>query len=176
MKVVGVDPGAKGALVCLKNGQILDTIKLDKTSIPELSRWVHMYKDIPFCVEDVQITFGDGVKSAFSFGKNVGKLHAILELHEAEILWVSPQKWANYFKKEYGSSSEKDNKLRNENWTVEHMGDVLREYRDRKRIHSGIVDAYLIARYFEAASDILIKEQEKKSKTKVRRGPKALYI
>lgn len=96
--VVGIDPGANGAAVifCVTAEEILlksfVSFKLD-------SSWVRtLHEDFldnhtPAYIENVHSFAGQGVKSMFSFGRNLGKVEAILELNHTPTTLIEPREW-----------------------------------------------------------------------------------
>ena len=100
--VIGIDPGADGAIV------EIDADNPDQTpiahclkgrSILGIAEWLHGDDICLVVLERVQAMKGggkgDGAKSAFSFGRNIGHLEAILELQRCPYITVRPQEWKN---------------------------------------------------------------------------------
>jgi len=177
---LGADPGKTGALVVIgdKSNKIIDSICLDGNGPKEINSFISRHSDAYFLCEKVESTYGDGVKSAFTFGREVGKLEALFGLYDLKIHYVSPNKWASFYRKEYGMvPGVKDNKARNQSWVETFHPGICDFARKRFHIHSGIVDAFLIAHYFSLNFDTIIREANKpKKKKKKKNVPKAMFI
>ena len=101
MRVIGIDPGATGALVMLENGapieweempvvKIGSTTRVNASAVADFltaSLAAHVF------VESVHSMPKQGVTSSFNFGHNVGTIMGVLgALHIPHTL-VTPQAW-----------------------------------------------------------------------------------
>ena len=115
--IVGVDPGARGALAIMSvDGQLLRLIdmpvvevkvgKAMKTRVsPELlAHELRAYMgEAHAWVEQVTAMPGQGVSSMFSFGRSLGVAEGVLAGNGLSLRYVSPAKW----KKALGLSADK---------------------------------------------------------------------
>lgn len=101
MRVIGIDPGASGALVLLDNGQPIEWTTMPVTKVGSSTRvnaaaltdWIasgccdHVY------VEAVHAMPGQGVTSMFNFGHSCGTIMGVLGALGLPHTFVTPQKW-----------------------------------------------------------------------------------
>jgi len=101
MRVLGIDPGASGALVLLENGQPIEWAAMPTTKIGTATRvnaaaltdfiasccCTHVY------VEAVHAMPGQGVTSMFNFGHSCGTIMGVLGALGLPHTFVTPQKW-----------------------------------------------------------------------------------
>jgi hypothetical protein len=105
MWIIGIDPGLKGALVLLKNGNVQDVAampligkELDLTElIAILEEWLgtdseHNYACHIF-IEDVHAIFGSSAAGTFTFGFVCGALRALVSSMKVPYTLVQPKKW-----------------------------------------------------------------------------------
>ena len=93
---IGIDPGASGALCLLipreKHIEFVDT----KESI-KISDWLNelsvAYDVMIILIEDVHSIHGTSAKSNFNFGRNLGKLEALMEVSEIGFDRILPRAW-----------------------------------------------------------------------------------
>ena len=106
--VLGIDPGAKGAIAVLSStGELLD-IK-DMPALPESSgngRYVtsaaglariiaESHAGLIFC-EFVASRPTDGVIQAFSFGRCRGVVEGIAGAFDLQVIWLTPPSWKRF--------------------------------------------------------------------------------
>ena len=101
---IGIDPGANGAAACVtKKGEtwavdVFDFKKNESNGPSKLLRWMlahgreHVGK-LSVTIEKVHSTPQMGVVSAFTFGRNCGWLHAVIDISGYEFTQVTPQRW-----------------------------------------------------------------------------------
>ena len=101
MMIIGIDVGKNGGIAIWMNDKY-NSIKMPETTADMysyLSKCKDMAKSknvsIRAYLELVHAMPNEGVKSAFSFGKNFGELQGILTSLEISFETVSPQKWMN---------------------------------------------------------------------------------
>ena len=111
MLIVGIDPGANGAICVLDSQDLAHVALLDlkKKSITEIYNWLDNefsdpYFDNAIWIEDIHSMHGMSAKSNFGFGKNLGIVTAIAEItrgdapkkHKPTINKVTPKVWQKY--------------------------------------------------------------------------------
>lgn len=150
--VVGVDPGAKGALVWLdevgnpkgwlsmpmieKGGPYGQSI----VCVPSIKIWFEaLPKDVRVFVERPQL-FGVPTSAAFTMGFNFGLLLRALPAHE----FVEPSEWTKFVH----ADQSKDLKPKAKSEIVfADMFPVLNKEVTKKKFREGVIDAALIAAY-----------------------------
>jgi crossover junction endodeoxyribonuclease RuvC len=101
MRVLGIDPGASGALVLLENGQPIEwtempTLKIGKSTrvnAPALTDWIASCCCDYVYVEQVHAMPGQGVTSMFNFGHSCGTVMGVLGALGLPHAMVTPQSW-----------------------------------------------------------------------------------
>ena len=103
MTIIGIDPGASGAL-CFTNSEEQDIHthkchKLISGRRLSVSMALNAYKSKKAIVyiEKVHAMPHDGRSSLFKFGVNYGAWLGILASYQIHTIQVSPQKWMNYW-------------------------------------------------------------------------------
>mgnify|MGYP006282508445 CR=1 FL=1 len=101
MRVIGIDPGATGALVMLEDGTPIEWIEMPTMKIGSATR-VNASAVADFFgeslvahvfVEQVSARPGQGVSSMFNFGHNVGTIMGVLGALNIPHTLVTPQAW-----------------------------------------------------------------------------------
>ena len=101
MKLLGIDPGASGALVIIdKSGPIewmlMPTMKVGSASRvngAEAARFIQWIGCEHAFLEQVGAMPGQGVASMFNFGHNVGTITGVLQALNVSFTLVTPQSW-----------------------------------------------------------------------------------
>jgi len=107
MNIIGIDPGATGALVLLDSCHVntlaethmpILNIKGKKVVDPyAIASWLkEEVPDLTECtamLESVHAMPGQGVTSMFSFGRSLGVIEGVLGALSIPCIHVSPQKW-----------------------------------------------------------------------------------
>ena len=104
--VIGIDPGHSGAIVVLDmEGNYMDQIRLskDSTEIRDFLKKYHASCKMIVC-EKVKYKCGDGGKGAFTFGKEFGKITAILETIGFKVIYAIPTLWRTRLNVPLGAS------------------------------------------------------------------------
>ena len=102
-RVLAIDPGLSGAVVLIGEGDL--QVRRDFKKDEDISQAVRELAPgaLVCCIEHVHSKLGDGIKSAFSFGKFTGiakgALHAFFK-DPGCVLEPSPQKWQFFIRKE----------------------------------------------------------------------------
>lgn len=89
--VIGIDPGATGAVVCLKNGHLVCR-RFDGGSPLELIGEL-LTPGARVALEAVHAMPGQGVVSMFTFGKGYGEIIGYLKAFKVDLTLYSPQAW-----------------------------------------------------------------------------------
>ena len=113
MLVIGIDPGISGSICFLKDGEILDVIKMptmkegkkNKKQVNgsqifnEISKRINNVdvKEVRVVIEQVSAMPGQGVTSMFNFGQTFGILKGICSAMQLSMYFVRPAKWKKYF-------------------------------------------------------------------------------
>ena len=100
MRVCGIDPGNKGAMCVLDSDDpvYLALLDLDKATIYEATKWLHLQQVDQVFLENVHSLYGMSAKSNFNFGKNLGIVRTIAEVvtKGKEPILVTPKVWQKY--------------------------------------------------------------------------------
>jgi hypothetical protein len=98
--ILGVDPGATGALALMENGRIhvwdMPTVAGD-INIDELVRIVSEINASVAVIERASARPGQGVSSTFRYGQGYGALRAVIGLCKIPSHLVTPAKWKRHF-------------------------------------------------------------------------------
>ena len=83
MRICGIDPGANGAICVLdsKNPAHIALFDLKKATVWDIYDKLFTYHPDIIWIEDVHSLFGMSAKSNFTFGRNLGSIHAIAEIN-----------------------------------------------------------------------------------------------
>ena len=100
-----IDPGQKGALALLKNGDVWAYTFNEDTYIEVLGKVAHHASIC--CLEHVGSMPGQGVTSMFHFGENFGFIQGVLRAYKIPFELVRPQKW----KKEFSITGDKNSSI-----------------------------------------------------------------
>lgn len=103
MNIVGIDPGANGAIAVLdsEDPDSVELLDLKKNTIYEVFDWmegtISSFSPGEIWIEDIHSMYGMSAKSNFGFGKNLGMILTIAELAPAsETHMVTPKIWQKY--------------------------------------------------------------------------------
>ena len=83
MRVCGIDPGANGAICVLdsKDPAYVALFDLKKAIVWDIYHELFTHLPDLIWIEDVHSMFGMSAKSNFTFGRNLGSIHAIAEIN-----------------------------------------------------------------------------------------------
>ena len=156
MLIIGIDPGIKGAICILKDGEILDVIdmpvmpvgKKNKSQVNSSQIYNEIQKaiinedkkDIKVVIEQVSAMPGQGVTSMFNFGQSFGILKGICSAMQLSMYFVRPAKWKKYFNL---INSEKDASRTKAIEIFPYFSSNLAKKKDSNK-----ADAILIASYY----------------------------
>lgn len=155
-KFIGIDPGANGFVSVLVYDEYDDLVGREYLPMPivnsrlgglMLYEFLLEHKDCDMCiVEDVHAIHGSSAKSNFSFGRNVGGLHAILDAIPIKFNLVQPKVWQKGVIVEGVTS--KDTKVRSiESAKTLFPYEDLRKSSRATKPHDGKADSMLMALY-----------------------------
>ena len=100
--VVGIDPGASGAIavpnkdLALRDFLLMPTYKIGKSSrvnVQAVAEFLRRYQGADVSIEKVGAMPGQGVSSCFSFGHSAGSVEGIAAALCRSVTLVTPQKW-----------------------------------------------------------------------------------
>jgi crossover junction endodeoxyribonuclease RuvC len=112
---IGIDPGKSGAIAAISDDFVAVLPRLGKWSDTDILAWVVDIvagsKVPPRCVlEHVHSSPQMGVVSAFTFGREFGRLQAIMASQAIPVALVRPQRW----QKEMGCMTKGDKRVTRE--------------------------------------------------------------
>jgi hypothetical protein len=118
MKIIGIDPGASGAIIVMDmdTGKIIEAIKMPETAT-DVYDFLVQYNIESYCfLEKIHGMPGMSGTSMFSFGQGYGHLEMALIALKIPTESVTPQKWQKEFqvgtKSSSASKTEWKNKLK----------------------------------------------------------------
>lgn len=137
---IGVDPGKTGAAVVLDmRGEYVDCIPFTLATLRDLDEaigeWCNAAAQTIAVIEDVHARPKDGRKSAFTFGRALGNIEALLVSNNAQVHYVSPAKWQRTLLKQ----AARGNKVK--------LRAAAENLFPNRRIALAVADAFLIAYY-----------------------------
>lgn len=98
MTYIGIDPGAKGAVAVIKEGQ---------AAAYPMEKLIEVLREVKepaiCCLEKVHSMPGQGVSSTFAFGTAYGFVRGAMEAFSIPYQEITPRKW----KSEYGLNNDK---------------------------------------------------------------------
>ena len=101
MLMLGIDPGASGAIVIMDGASIIEWAAMPvmkvgsatRVNAPALAAMLRGYEKLEAYVEQVGAMPGQGVASMFSFGHSAGVVAGVLGALEITVTLVTPQAW-----------------------------------------------------------------------------------
>lgn len=102
MNIVGIDPGASGALALLVDGELTDVIDapaIDKRiNVPVVTDWFRGWQDSVgridrVIIENVHAMPKQGVSSSFNFGRALGAIEAVPQSLGLVTTYATPSVW-----------------------------------------------------------------------------------
>lgn len=99
--ILGIDPGASGAIVLMEGGAIIEWAAMPvmkvgsatRVNAPALAALLRGYEQLDAYVEQVGAMPGQGTASMFSFGHSAGVVAGVLGALEITVTMVTPQLW-----------------------------------------------------------------------------------
>ena len=145
MTIIGIDPGAGGAMAVWNKG-ISRIYKCPANTevmadIVKAANYIDKTKKVFAYIELVHAMPHDGRSSLFKFGTNYGKWLGILAAYKIPTTLVSPQKWMKYWKDKLNIKLPKDKPERKRA-----LKEIASHYTDKK-ITLYNADAILITMY-----------------------------
>ena len=100
MRICGIDPGSNGA-ICMLDSQdpaYIALFDLKKAIVWDIYHELFTHLPDLIWIEDVHSMFGMSAKSNFTFGRNLGSIHAIAEINcfGRPPSTVAPKVWQNF--------------------------------------------------------------------------------
>jgi hypothetical protein len=170
MKVIGIDPGAKGAFAIVDHGRLTLTETLPKTC-GELSikRFVKRLRELSMgvdyvLIEKVHSIPGASSKSTFQFGVNVGFCTFAAQMADLPIEYVEPKKWQkHYFHGAVRLFKKGTDKVDTKAMAAREARELFPDHNfflttRATKPHDGLVDAALIAYYGSTFKRVTKKE------------------
>lgn len=151
MRILGIDPGASGAIAFLIDGeleQVMDMPTVTYKSGKSMKRRVSaqalsaMVKnlDIDACViEQVGAMPGQGVSSMFAFGRAAGVVEGVMAAHEVAITYITPQEWKRKMRVKSGSGKDASRHRAMELWPGK--ADLFLRKKDDGRAEAALIGA-----------------------------------
>lgn len=159
MRVLGIDPGASGALAVVEHGELVDLVDMPTVSVRRGSREVREVHAIALgsviselgridaaVLEQVGAMPGQGVSSMFAFGRAVGVVEGVLGGLQIPYRRVPPQEWQRAMRVRGGKDGSREQAMR---VFPKKAAEFLRKKDD------GRADAALIASYGAAGLEAL---------------------
>ena len=108
MVIIGIDPGAGGA-ICQWNRAFVSVDKCPDNAKNMSSIVLHIKNnswvdDDGKCIAYIEKVWGrpsNATRAAFHFGENYGRWQGVLESHKIPINYILPNKWIKYWAEEY---------------------------------------------------------------------------
>jgi crossover junction endodeoxyribonuclease RuvC len=110
MRVLGIDPGIRGGLAIVSNGDgvgaLLDAIDIptvgdgakERVDVMAVRDWVQLHKPTLALIERAQAMPCQGASSGFKYGRAVGALEAAIILCAIPLEIVEPTAWKRFWK------------------------------------------------------------------------------
>jgi len=151
MIVCAIDPGKTGAMVLMKDHELLrfEVMPLNSSSEPCFNRVRTILKewmpDHIFLERAIPMAMGS--KHAFVYGRGFAALEIAIQIEGFPVTYVEPSKWT----KEIHEGISADLKAKAKSVIAferlfPHLGDVVPK-NTKGRFHEGVLDAILIAAY-----------------------------
>ena len=104
MRIIGIDPGATGAIVLLEDGEPIEwtempVVKIGSTTrvnAPAVAGFIRSTGAKHIYVEAVHSMPKQGVASSFNFGHSTGTIMGVLGAVGVSYTLVTPQAWKSY--------------------------------------------------------------------------------
>ena len=139
--VLGIDPGATGAIVCINEYRTMVMRRFINHDYPTIAQAVQDWSiNSVAYIEKVGAMQRDSNHNAFAFGKGTGILHGMLIANRIPIKEVAPQVWQRHFKLGAAYPSKKERKHA-------HLAKAKELFPEVKKMTLDMCDAILIAQY-----------------------------
>lgn len=149
MIVIGIDPGQKGGIARLANGQAPQGIVMPDIisviSFLSLEANVTAYDKIHIFIEKAQCMPKQGITSAFNYGVHYGELLGIVRCLGLPYTEVRPATWSRVMHAGTGASTTKQRSI--EACKKLFPGINLKATERCKKDHDGMAEALLVAEY-----------------------------
>lgn len=149
MNYIGIDPGNKGAIALLQDGEVTEYMAMPlvgkEINVRSLMAFIGQYQNPIVVIEKVHSMPKQGVASTFTFGKGYGKIIGAIEAFSYSYMLVAPHEWK---KKVLAGMNWKKNKKASIEYCHRRYPDVnLLATEQSRKPHDGIADAICIAKY-----------------------------
>lgn len=146
--ILGIDPGAKGAVALLEATAVPVLAPYPPEPLQDLTWFVDYLMRVPgikhIFVEKAQAMPGQGVVSMFRYGQHFGELLGVITTMEIPYTLVHPATWTKHMHQGTSMSDAKSRSLA----AVKRLFPGVNLVQPRcKRPHEGVIDALLIASY-----------------------------
>jgi len=136
--IIGIDPGARGAVAFVDSGY--GFLKLDSFETTyDLYKAINNYAPKHIFLEKAQTMPRQGIVSAFTYGSGYGKILGMLEIAQLPFTLVHPRQWSRAM--HVGTSSKEKAKIRSRE-AFQRIFPTMAHIK-----HDGVIDAMLIAEY-----------------------------
>jgi crossover junction endodeoxyribonuclease RuvC len=150
VRILGIDPGsisAAAALLTPDKAVVFDVPVVSKNiNAGEFARLVRVLNPTCAVIESVSAFPGQGISSAFNFGRGFGTLIGVVQALGIELHFVSPVRWKNHFK----LAGKRDDKDAGRQLATQLYPSVTGL---ELKKHGGRADALLLARYYSETSN-----------------------
>lgn len=175
MRFIGIDPGLKGGIAILNQQGKVIVLESMPITIQSKYKLFQTFKETDnVYMEKVSSRPTDSRRGAFTFGKHLGELYAILTILGIPFVLVSPKDWQLFFgiKREKGESkygykkrilerAKESRRLSNSGMQkINRRGRQINggDERSKKELTLNTCDAYLIALYAYNQSKTKVSE------------------
>jgi crossover junction endodeoxyribonuclease RuvC len=151
VRIVGIDPGASGALALTEKGEILSIVdmpvvvlrrgKTDKREVDGglVAEWMGFHEPDVVVIERVGGMTGQSASAAFNFGRACGVVEGVARALRLRVEFVSPVTWRNGLKVNPGKDGSRAMAMNL--WPAK--ADLFKRVKD-----DGRAEAALIAEWF----------------------------
>jgi hypothetical protein len=150
--VVGIDPGLKGGIACLKNGEILTTAKMpivknkvgSRVDAVALTKIIKDTSPSMVIIEEPQVRAGENIIAHLTIGINFGIIYATLTMLRVKFITIPAVVWTHAIHSLITGSKEWETHPSK----MKSLKTFRKLYPESQITHDGIVDAVLIAFYW----------------------------
>lgn len=91
--IIAIDPGSKGFMAVLNDGEPTDFFAIHDHDRRQLSNFIKAYPDAVCIMEEVHAVYGSSAKGTFDFGEIFGFLKGIIVACDNPYHLVQPKEW-----------------------------------------------------------------------------------
>ena len=147
---MGIDPGANGGLVVVKQSGRVDRMTVMPSSEALLWEWVAQYdndRQVVALVEQAQSYPRQGIRSAFTYGWNYGGLRMALTAASISFQEVPPKEWQKFFRLAKKRNEARPAFKRRIRDKARQLFPRLKVWGKTQKVQLAVCDALLIAEY-----------------------------